>query len=159
MLKGTGKTQKTVTSRKEATEADTEIQEGEGLRTAHKDSDTTAPSKRLQLTKAVAGASLAKDHNNGTAETQREAAGAEKVKELEEGSKQKGPPRVRAPGKPQQQRPPGMKEQKIGTAGVESDPEAPATEAFRSKGRLERDISRSFHNGGLRDQGKKKLGQ
>ena len=68
-----------VTSGKKATEADPEIQEGEGLqnqeRTAHKDSDTTAPSKRLQLTKAVAGASLAKDHKHGIAETQREAAG------------------------------------------------------------------------------------
>ena len=73
-------------------EAGQEIQERERLqnqeRTAHKDSDTTAPSKRLQLTKAVAGASLTKDHKHGIAGTQREAAEAEN--ELEQGSEQKG---------------------------------------------------------------------
>ena len=52
-----------------------------------------------------------------------------------------------------------MKEQKIGTAGVESDPEAPATEAFRSKGRQGRDFPRSYRNGGFWEQGKEKQGQ
>ena len=121
LSKGTVRTQKTVNSRKETTEAGPEIQEREGLqsqeRTAQKDSDTAAPSKRLQRTKAVSGASLAKDHKNGIAGTQREATGAEKIKELDQGSKQKGPPRARASEKPQQQRPPGVKEQKQGPLG------------------------------------------
>ena len=81
------------------------------------------------------------------------------MKELEQGSKQKGPPRARASGKLQQQRPPGVKEQKTGTAGVERDPEAPATEAFRSKGRQGRDFLRSYRNEGLQEQGKEKQGQ
>ena len=138
-LREAGVVQNMVNSGKETKEAVLETQVMKVLKalvpTANLDSGTAVPSKGLRRTKAVAGASLAKDHKHGIAGTQREAAGAKKRKELEQGSEKKGPPRAKASGNLQQQRPPGAKEQKTRTIGVERYLEVPATEAFRSKDR------------------------